>query len=106
MSLNNLSLPLGVVGDITGALGASRESVGIYWGLAESNPARYSPDLARSLGILGTILRGLGQRSEAAQAFDEGVEFLRPFAQKMPGSPYSGLLDALEGDLRRTREEG
>ena len=55
--LNNLSNCLSELGNRPGAPKAIQEAVGIYQRLAESNPARYEPDLALSLDNLTFLQR-------------------------------------------------
>jgi len=54
---NNLSNCLSVLGDRPGALKVIQEAVEIRRRLAESNPARYEPDLATSLDNLTFLQR-------------------------------------------------
>ena len=56
--LNNLSADLSEAGERPAALEAIREAVELYRRLAEANPARYEPDLARSLDNLRRIDNG------------------------------------------------
>ena len=89
-------------GDGPGALAAIREAVEVYRRLAQASPARYEPELARSLGSLGIILRQAGTRRDAIAAFREGARLIESYARQYPAGPYSKLLDALERDIKGT----
>ena len=102
--LNDLSNHLAAVGDAGGALEAIREAVEIRRRLSRANPARFEPDLARSLGTLGRVLGKCEQYSEATAAFKEGVDIIRPFAEQSPHGPAARLLKALENDLCLMRD--
>ncbi len=100
MSLNNLSNRLSETGDRAGALAAIQEAVEIYRRLAEANPARFEPDLARSLGAMGAVFLVMEKHSDAVDSFKNGVALIRPYAEQWPGSPHEELLEALERDLK------
>jgi tetratricopeptide (TPR) repeat protein len=102
--LNKLSNHYGTVGDTTGALDAIKEAVDIYRKLSEASPQRYMPDLARSLGAHGFILMKIKDYHKAEEVFSEGVDLIRPFAEKFPKSPFKKLLKSLESDLERSRK--
>ncbi len=70
--------------------------------LAAASPARFEPDLARSLGALGTHLRTNGKLTVAAEAFREGIEILKPHAERLRKGPSAQLLSNLENGLRQT----
>ncbi len=74
--------------------------------LAAASPARYEPDLAMSLGALGTHLREARKISEAKDAFREGVELVRRHAERFPEGPAARLLADLEDALRNLEETG
>ncbi len=94
------------MGDHVGALGAVRDSVEILRRLAAASPARYEPDLAMSLGALGTHLRAAREIREAKDAFREGAELVRPHAERFPEGPDARLLANLENDLRDIEKTG
>ncbi len=85
-----------------GALKAVREAVEIHRRLAKASPARFEPDLAKSLGTLGVVYRSNGKHADAIKALKEGTDLIRPYALKLPGSPFEALLKRLEDDLKRT----
>ena len=105
MSLNNLSNRLDAVGDPKGALAAIEEAVEIYRQLAGDNPARFTPDLATSLGAYGLILKNATRITDAILAFQDADRLIRPFAEEWPESPYTRLLNALEAGLRECEEK-
>ena len=70
--------------------------------LAAASPARFEPDLARSLGALGTHLGTNGKITEAAEAFREGIEIVKPHAERFPNGRSAQLLSNLENGLRQT----
>ena len=84
MSLNNLSNRLSDVGDREGALKAIREAVEIRRGLAEEDPAAFSPVFAGSLNNLSLRLSGVGDREGALKAIREAVEIYRGLVEKNP----------------------
>ena len=84
--VNNLSLRLSGVGDRGGALEAVREAVEIRRGLAEENPAAFTPDLAVSLNNLFGGLSGVGDRKGALEAVREAVGIRRGLAEGNPGA--------------------
>ena len=84
--VNNLSLRLSGVGDRGGALEAVREAVEIRRGLAEENPAAFTPDLAVSLNNLFGGLSGVGDRKGALEAVREAVGIYRGLADKDPAA--------------------
>ncbi len=105
-SLNNLSNHLSAAGDAPAALEAIRAAVEIYRRLAPASPARYEPDLARSLGALGRHLREAREIREAKDAFREGADLVRPHAEEFPEGPATRLLADLEDALRDLDETG
>ena len=99
--LNNLSANLSATGDRARALAAIREASDIYRRLAKANPAAFEPDLARSLYVLGTVLRAMGKEADAADAFREGIRLITLYAEQLPQSPFADLRDALQDWLRQ-----
>ena len=93
--VNNLSLRLSGVGDRGGALEAVREAVEIRRGLAEENPAAFTPDLAVSLNNLFGGLSGVGDRKGALEAVREAVGIYRGLAEKNPGAFNPDLATSL-----------
>jgi tetratricopeptide (TPR) repeat protein len=86
------------------ALAATQEAVDIRRQLARQNPQAFLPDLARSLGAHGTVLRGLGRPGEAAQAFAEGLRAILPFVRALPAA-FGGLAGALLAEYLQACEE-
>ena len=86
--------------DGAGALEAIRKAVEIRRRLTAASPARYAPDLARSLGALGRHLREAREIREAKDAFREGADLVRPHAEEFPEGPAARLLANLENSLR------
>ncbi|MBN2593666.1 MAG: hypothetical protein JXA81_09185 [Sedimentisphaerales bacterium] len=68
--------------------------VDIYRRLAKDRPDAFLPDLARSLGVLGTCLHAATQLHDAVEAFREGVQILKPAFLKLP-SAFAQLMGAL-----------
>ena len=93
--VNNLSLRLSGVGDRGGALEAVREAVEIRRGLAEENPAAFTPDLGVSLNNLFGGLSGVGDRKGALEAVREAVGIYRGLAEKNPGAFNPDLARSL-----------
>ncbi|MCR4406582.1 MAG: hypothetical protein NUW24_06635 [Anaerolineae bacterium] len=60
----------------------------------QANPQAFRPDLARSLGAHGTVLRGLERHAEAVDAFGEGIQALTPLFRRLPQA-FAGLMEAL-----------
>ena len=65
MSLNNLAIRLGELGQRQAALAPAQQAVETYRALAGANPDAYLPDLAMSLNNLAIRLGELGQRQAA-----------------------------------------
>ena len=103
---NNLSIRLSGVGDRDGALGAAREAVELYRGLAEVSPAAYTPDLAMSLNNLAAFLSAVGERGEALVAAREAVELRRALAEDSPASYTPDLAASLNNLANRLSKVG
>jgi tetratricopeptide (TPR) repeat protein len=86
------------------ALQATQEAVDLYRRLAAQHPDAFLPDLARSLGAYGLVLRGLGRSAEAAAAFAEGLRAILPFVRALPAA-FGGLAGALLQDYLRACAE-
>jgi hypothetical protein len=65
MSLNNLARRLSGLGRREEALAAADEAVRLYRALAAARPDAFTPDLARSLSVLGDVLEALDRIPEA-----------------------------------------
>ena len=81
------------------ALSATEEAVRIRRQLASQRPDAFLPDLARSLGAEGAVLREMGNGGEAVAAFQEGIGILRPFFIRLPGA-FRPLMRALVTEYR------
>ena len=97
MSLNNLSIRLGVVGRQEEGLRAAEEAVKMCRKLAADKPEGFLPYLATSLSNLGSHLGGLGRAEAGLKAVEESVELLRELTTV--GPPY--LLSHLATTLTR-----
>ncbi len=97
MVSNMLGYTLSALGRREEALGATEEAVGVYRELARGNPDAFLPDLARSLGAHGSVLRGVERYAEAMEAFGEGVRVLAPFFRRLPEA-FAGLIGNLLND--------
>ena len=95
MSLNNLAAFLSAVGERDEALGAAREAVELYRGLAEASPASYTPHLAGSLNNLANCLSAVGERGEALVAAREAVRLRRALAEASPAAYTPDLAMSL-----------
>ena len=89
--LNNYAISLAGVGQRDEALAPAREAVDAYRGLAQANPAAYTPDLAMSLNNYAVRLAEVGQRDEALAPAREAVDLRRTLAE---GNAESGRLRA------------
>ena len=83
--INNLGNRLRDLGSREESLKAAQEAAEIYRRLAKDRPDAFGPDLARSLGVLGTCLRGATRLRDAVEAFREGVQTLEPPFWPCPG---------------------
>ena len=103
---NNLSIRLSDVGDRVGALGAAREAVELYRGLAEASPVDYTPGLAMSLSNLANCLSAVGEWNEALVAAREAVELYRGLAEVSPAAYTPDLAMSLNNLANRLSEVG
>ena len=92
---NNLSIRLSDVGDREGALGAAREAVELYRGLAEVSPQAYTQNLAGSLNNLANCLSEVGDREGALGAAREAVRLRRALAEASPAAYTPDLAMSL-----------
>ncbi len=95
VSLNNLGIHLGKLGQREAALKATREAVDSYRELAEPRPDAFLPELATSLNNLGNGLSELGQREAALEATREAVEIRRELAEARPDAFLPDLAASL-----------
>jgi hypothetical protein len=87
------------------ALLATNEAVSIRRDLAAARPDAFLPDLARSLGGKGAILRAGGDGPGASQCFREGMVHLKPLFLRTPDA-FSSLMMALTRDYLQACETG
>ena len=101
-ALNNLAILLLDAGRIDEALEPATEAAAIRRKLAREQPEAYLPDLARSLGNLGSVLM---QRdaAQAATLLAEAIEILTPFFSEQPGA-FQSLMEALTSKHREAAE--
>jgi len=102
--LNNLSVAISALGRREEALKAAQEAVDIYRQLARANPQAFLPDLARSLGVYGSILLAMKRHDEATSYFAEGLQHLVSFYQAFPAA-FAPLAGALRRDYLRACQE-
>jgi len=76
------------------ALTHAQEAVALYRKLAAERPDAFLPDLAMSLGALGSCYRGQGQTRKAKEAFEEGLGKLSPLFLHLPEA-FARLMAAL-----------
>ena len=91
----SLSRCLANVGRHDEALKAVREATNLYRGLAEHNPAAYTPNLAMSLNNLAKSQAENGQRREALQTAQEAVTIRRNLAEHNPAAHTPDLAISL-----------
>jgi tetratricopeptide (TPR) repeat protein len=78
--------------------------------LAQKNPERYLPDVARTLNDLGILDRDQNRMDEARQTYEEALKTYRELAQKNPETYLPGVamtlnnLGNLESDQNRMGE--
>jgi tetratricopeptide (TPR) repeat protein len=84
------------------ALAAAQEAVKLYRALAQKSPDAFNPDLARALGVFGTVLDASGRREEALDSFEEGVRVLEPYCRALPEA-YGGLMTFLVEAVKRMK---
>jgi hypothetical protein len=93
--LGNLSNGLYDAGDGAAALAASRDAVELYRRLTQLNPARFDPDLARSLNYLSHRLSDAGDSTAALAASREAEEIRRRLADENPARFNPDLASSL-----------
>jgi tetratricopeptide (TPR) repeat protein len=104
--LSNLGVRLSDLGRREPALQAAQEAVDIRRRLAQDRPDAFLPDLARSLGVLGTCLAADVRLGEAVAAFAESVRTLAPAFSRLPQA-FAPLMRALVSDyLTHVKELG
>ena len=103
MSLNNLANTYSDLGMREKALDAAQRALEIRERLAASNPDAFAPELAMSLGAMGSIYRGLSRNIEAQKSFEKGVAVLKRGFVDHPGA-FSSLMNNLLKDYIRMSE--
>lgn len=86
------------------ALEATEQAVQSYRQLAERNPDAFLPDLARSLGALGSIHHA-EDPAGAADVYKEGIRLLTPYFTQLPKA-FAPLMASLVQAYARACEEG
>ena len=111
VALHSLGTSLGKeLGRHREALDAFDEALRLRRDLATQEPARHSPDLARSLNNLGANLRELGCHQEALDAHEEALQLWRDLAVQQPARHSPDLARSLNSlgasleELGRHRE--
>lgn len=110
MALNNLSTRLSVLGRHLEALEAVEKSLNGCRLLAENDPEKYLPELARITGNRGVRLSAMGRRQEALEALESALASLRPLAERRPDTYLPDLARLLSntavelGALGKTEE--
>jgi len=97
MSLNNLGTSYSQAGRYAEAVVPAERSVSIRERLAQSDPARYEPELARSYGSQGSIYLASGKKQEAIVSFTRGLKTLTPYFLSWPPI-FGGLIMVLSRD--------
>ncbi|MGH3623537.1 MAG: hypothetical protein ACRDQ5_17350, partial [Sciscionella sp.] len=106
MSLNNLALRQGEVGDRAGALDSITEAVGHYRALVQTNPAAFLPNLAGSLNNLANLQGEVGDRAGALDSITEAVTIRRALVQTNPAAFLPDLAASLNTLAVRQSEVG
>jgi tetratricopeptide (TPR) repeat protein len=81
-----LAIWLSALGRRAEALGPAQEAVELRRALARANPDAFTPDLASSLGVLGSVLEGNERAVEARASFAEGIGLLTPYFLALPAA--------------------
>jgi Tetratricopeptide repeat len=104
--LNDLSVELGSQGDNPAALTAIEAAVAIRRRLAAANPARFEPDLVRSLNNWSIRLSGAGDNPAALTVIEEAVAIWRRLAVANPAPFEPDLASGLNNLSSFLREAG
>jgi hypothetical protein len=91
---DNAGLTLAQLGRAAEALTVTEKAVTIYRQLAETQPERYRPELAASLGTLGVRFSDLGRADEAASVTEEAVAIYQELAEGDPDRYRADLATA------------
>jgi tetratricopeptide (TPR) repeat protein len=103
MSFNNLASFLSALGRREEALVAAEEAVQLYRALAAARPDAFTPNLAKSLSVLGDMLEALERISEALPNDEQAVRLLLPYLLLHPAS-FAGPIATYAGDYIRRCE--
>ena len=102
--LNGHSVDLSDAGKEAEALEAIKDAVEIYRRLAADNPARFEPDLALSLCVLG-LRTEVNDWALAIRYFEDAIELFKKHEEATPGRVSSYLTQARRS-LQRLEESG
>ncbi|KAI0057846.1 TPR-like protein [Artomyces pyxidatus] len=91
----NISMALVTKAQYYDALSAGQEAETIYRMLAADQPAKFSPDLAKSLNLLSHCLSEVGQASESLEVIKEAVDIRRKLAIDQPAKFNPALAQSL-----------
>ena len=86
------------------ALDAIQRAVDIRERLAAQRPDPFEPDLAMSLGALGSVHRANDNSNEALDSFRRGIEILKPHFLRLPQA-FARLMNNLLRAYLEAREE-
>ncbi|MCF8480095.1 MAG: tetratricopeptide repeat protein [Rhodospirillum sp.] len=81
---NTLATMLSALGRREEALEVAKKAVARYRTLAGAPLDVFTPDLARSLGALGMVYKGMEKDLDAADQFEEGARRLAPLFPRLP----------------------
>ena len=101
MSLNNLASCLSDLGRREEALTAAEEAVRHYRTLAATRPDAFTPDLARSLSVLGDMLEALDRIPDAIPSDEEAIRLLRPYFLQQPATFTEAIVAYARDYIRR-----
>jgi tetratricopeptide (TPR) repeat protein len=88
------------------ALAAAEDAITLYRDLARSEPARHTPDLARSLVNLGNLLAAVGKHRAALAATEEAITLYRDLARSEPARHTPNLALSLANFGNQLRRSG
>jgi len=93
--LGDLGASLAQLGERREAVALLQQALAIYRKRAKAEPAAFEPDVAGTLNNLGNVLRALGDRDAARQAYEEAVAqalTAEPFLQARVRANLAGAL--------------
>lgn len=74
--------------------------------LTAAQPEAFTPDLAMSLGTLGSIAKTSGKAHEAYPAFREGVACLLPYFERAPSTFLPLILRLAQDYIQTSKDAG